>query len=416
MKPSVSLEQHNLPIGWEWAKLSEAALINPPRRPDIRHTPETPVTFVPMASVSEDTGTIAWPETRPLAEVSKGYTYFEEGDVLFAKITPCMQNGKHAIARGLANGFGLGTTEFHVVRPGDKVQADWIHRYLRQPWLLDEATRHFRGAVGQQRVPKEFLIDLPIPLPPLAEQKRIVGVLNEQMAAVERARKAAVERLEAAQALRGAHRESVFNRLDLSLSKLTPLKTAISSTRNGFGRRPRGEEQGPIVLRIADVSSGQVSYSDPRRVYMTPKELETYSLQPDDLLFVRVNGSQNLVGACVEFEEWAEPVAFNDHLIRVRLTGDLDSSFVAEFCKRRTVRTFLENRASTSAGQFTINRSSIEGIEIPVPDSKTQARCVSEIRSFEKFVNTLVGKISDELNSLDSLQSALLRRAFSGEV
>ncbi len=148
-----------------------------------------------MQSVSEDTGTIAWPEIRPLAEVSKGYTYFEEGDVLFAKITPCMQNGKHAIACDLTNGFGFGTTEFHVIRPSENVTADWIHRFLRQPWVLKEAARHFRGAVGQQRVPKEFFIDLPIPLPPLAEQKRIVALLNEQLAAVERARKAAEEQL-----------------------------------------------------------------------------------------------------------------------------------------------------------------------------------------------------------------------------
>ena len=82
-----------------------------------------------------------------------------------------------------------------MIRPGEKVTADWIHRFLRQPWVLDEAARHFRGAVGQQRVPKEFLMALPIPLPPLAEQKRIVAVLNEQLAAVERARKAAEAQL-----------------------------------------------------------------------------------------------------------------------------------------------------------------------------------------------------------------------------
>ena len=105
-------ETLDLPPVWKWANLSSIALINPPRRRDIPYAPDTPVTFVPMQSVSEDTGAIAWPEMRPLADVSKGYTYFEEGDVLFAKITPCMQNGKHAIACDLANGFGFGTTEF----------------------------------------------------------------------------------------------------------------------------------------------------------------------------------------------------------------------------------------------------------------------------------------------------------------
>ena len=195
MRASPVGQPQPLPPGWKWAKLGELARINPPRAPHIPHSPEMSTTFVPMASVSEDSGTIAWPETRTWSEVSKGYTYFEEGDALFAKITPCMQNGKHAIASGLNNGFGFGTTEFHVVRPGQQVIADWVHRFLRQPEVLAEATRHFRGAVGQQRVPKEFLMNLPIPVPPLAEQKRIVAILNEQMAAVERFKKAAQEQL-----------------------------------------------------------------------------------------------------------------------------------------------------------------------------------------------------------------------------
>ena len=190
-----------LPPGWKWARLSEVTRINPRKSSYIPHLPDTPTTFVPMESVNGDTGTIASPETRPLSEVSKGYTYFEEDDVLFAKITPCMQNGKHAIARDLINGMGFGTTEFHVVRPGSQVTSDWVHRFLRQPSVLEEATRYFRGAVGQQRVPKEFLVNLAIPLPPLSEQKRIVTILNEQLAAVERAKKATEQQLGKIEAL-----------------------------------------------------------------------------------------------------------------------------------------------------------------------------------------------------------------------
>ena len=106
MTASPAGQPQRLPPGWKWAKLGEIARINPPRAPHIPPSPGMSTTFVPMASVSEDSGTIAWPETRTWSEVSKGYTYFEEGDVLFAKITPCMQNGKHAIASGLTNGFG----------------------------------------------------------------------------------------------------------------------------------------------------------------------------------------------------------------------------------------------------------------------------------------------------------------------
>ena len=102
----------------------------------------------------------------------------------------------------------------------------------------------------------------------------------------------------------------------------------VESYRNGFGRRPTGTESGPIVLRIADVSGGRVDLSDPRRVDMSARELATYSLEANDLLFIRVNGSRDFVGRCILVGKTAEALAFNDHLIRVRLTDDLDPDYV----------------------------------------------------------------------------------------
>jgi type I restriction enzyme S subunit len=193
-----------------------------------------------MAAVDERLGVISRAETRPFAELRKGYTYFEEGDVLFARITPCMQNGKHAIAHGLIGGFGFGTTEFHVLRPGSETIPEWIHFFLRQPAVLREATAHFAGAVGQQRVPQGFLASLEIPLPPVRGQERIAAIVKEQMAAVERARVAAQARLEAAKAPTsvlasgvsrpGSGRESgsvMFSALDRKLCILTLSRTAL---------------------------------------------------------------------------------------------------------------------------------------------------------------------------------------------
>ena len=193
-----------LPAGWQWTKLGDVCKVNPRRPTGFDWDPHTKTTFVPMPSVDGQTGAITQPQERNYAEVSRGYTYFEEGDVLFAKITPCMQNGKHAIASGLGNGFGFGSTEFHVLRPSGAVLSEWVHKFLRQPSVLAEAVHHFRGSVGQQRVPKEFLTYLPIPLPPLTEQKRIAALLNQQMAYVETVRMSAREQLDAINALPAA--------------------------------------------------------------------------------------------------------------------------------------------------------------------------------------------------------------------
>src|SRR5580704_19726055 len=159
---------------WRVCRLGEIVDINP-RRPSTLSelAPETPVSFVPMAAVSEKDGAITRAECRPISEVSKGFTYFAEGDVIFAKITPCMQNGKSAIARGLLSGLGFGSTEFHVLRPSSAVTADWVHYLVRQRSFRTAAAMNFRGSAGQQRVPADFLETYLVPVPPIEEQHKI---------------------------------------------------------------------------------------------------------------------------------------------------------------------------------------------------------------------------------------------------
>ena len=105
------LAKDSVPEGWRQVRLEDVAEVNP-KRPRLNVADEVPTTFIPMAAVAEDCVGIAARETRPYREVSRGYTYFEENDVLLAKITPCLQNGKHALATSLEGGFGFGTTEF----------------------------------------------------------------------------------------------------------------------------------------------------------------------------------------------------------------------------------------------------------------------------------------------------------------
>ena len=166
--------------GWSVEPLGKIAEINPTRRSDIRSLDDaTEVTFVPMAAVDDVTGTADLTRSRPLGDVRAGFTAFQEDDVIFAKITPCMQNGKAAITRGLKNGLGFGSTEFHVIRPNGRVIPEWIWYFVRQRSFRDDAQKHFRGSAGQQRVPAEFLTEYEIPVPPLTEQHAIASRINE---------------------------------------------------------------------------------------------------------------------------------------------------------------------------------------------------------------------------------------------
>jgi type I restriction enzyme S subunit len=140
-----------------------------------------------MASVGAADGQIGISTTRPYAEVKKGYTAFRNGDVLFAKVTPCMENGKMAVARNLSNGQGFGSTEFHVLRPREGVDSSYLYHFVSSASFRKEAARHMTGAVGLRRVPSGFLQDELIPLPELDEQRRIVAEIEKQFSRLDEA-------------------------------------------------------------------------------------------------------------------------------------------------------------------------------------------------------------------------------------
>ena len=117
--------------------------------------------------------------TRALADVAGSYTYFADGDVLLAKITPCFENGKLGIAANLTNGVGFGSSEYMVFRPSPALDKVWLYYYLSRETFRTEGAARMSGAVGHKRVAKEFIDAYPIPVPPLPEQQRIVGILDE---------------------------------------------------------------------------------------------------------------------------------------------------------------------------------------------------------------------------------------------
>src|SRR5256885_705591 len=132
-----------LPQGWVIASLNEIAEINP-RHPKGLDDAML-VTFVTMAGLSESNPEFEVTEDRPLGDVRKGFTHFGEGDVLFAKITPCMENGKGAVARGLQNRLGCGTTELHIVRPLGDISPEYVYRFLAQNLVRRAAKENFTG-------------------------------------------------------------------------------------------------------------------------------------------------------------------------------------------------------------------------------------------------------------------------------
>lgn len=176
-------KQHGVTMdSWEEKRLGEVCKINPSKINTKNLSDDLEVSFFPMASLSEITGEIVDPEIRTLGKVKNGFTNFSEGDVVFAKITPCMENGKSAIIGKLINDIGYGTTEFYVLRCGEELSNKYLHHIVRSKKFRDEAKQNMTGAVGQQRVSKKYMEDYTLNLPTFSEQTEIVRIIDDLLA------------------------------------------------------------------------------------------------------------------------------------------------------------------------------------------------------------------------------------------
>lgn len=185
-------KQHGVTMdSWEEKRLGEVCKINPSKINTKNLSDDLEVSFFPMASLSEITGEIVAPEIRTLRKVKNGFTNFSEGDVVFAKITPCMENGKSAIIGKLINDIGYGTTEFYVLRCGEELSNKYLHYIVRSKKFRDEAKLNMTGAVGQQRVPKKYMEDYTLNLPTFSEQTEIVRIIDDLLAKEQQAKELA---------------------------------------------------------------------------------------------------------------------------------------------------------------------------------------------------------------------------------
>ena len=182
---------YSLPRGWVWTQIAALGVISP--RNDAPDDQEA--SFVPMPMIAAEYGMANEHQPRPWGEIKKGYTHFAEGDVGLAKITPCFENGKSTVFRNLRGGIGSGTTELHVIRP-IFLDADYIVLFLKCPHFIANGIPRMTGTAGQKRVPTEYFTSSPFPLPPLAEQHRIVAKVDELMALCDRLEEARIGREE----------------------------------------------------------------------------------------------------------------------------------------------------------------------------------------------------------------------------
>ncbi|HMV00951.1 MAG TPA: restriction endonuclease subunit S [Rhodocyclaceae bacterium] len=195
----------DLPSSWCKTAISEVCTVNP-TLDKLAVSDDLEVSFVPMPAVAAGTGAIDVSELRKFSEVKKGYTAFQYQDVLFAKITPCMENGKMAVVPEVKNGLGFGSTEFHVLRAHSGVIPEYVYYFVSSDAFRHEAEANMSGAVGQRRVPTPYLSNCNFPLPPTTEQLRIVAKIEELFSELDKG----IESLKTAQSQLKVYRQALL--------------------------------------------------------------------------------------------------------------------------------------------------------------------------------------------------------------
>ena len=467
------MNDRNIPAGWVTATIGEACLVNPRSFTDSVED-DTSISFVPMAAVEAVTGQIDLSQVRVYGEVKKGYKRFSEGDVLFAKITPCMENGKIAIAKGLTNGAGCGSTEFHVLRPVGGLSRHYLANFLLQQEFRKEAQRHMTGTAGQLRVPAAFVNEAPFPLPPLPEQHRIVAAIEQHLTRLA----AAVTALQRVQANLQRYRASVLK--TACEGKLVPTAAALARAegrdyepadrllarilverrarwaaqpkRRGRYKEPAppdtsalpqlpegwawatigqaAEIQGGIqkqpkrrpahnpfpYLRVANVLRGQLDLEEVHQIELFPGELEKLRLLRDDLLIVEGNGSPSQIGRMAIWKGEVPVCVHQNHIIRARVLGGTTPQFVESYWNSPRGSSGVLNVASSTSGLYTLSVSKVSNLPIPLPPLAEQRRIVAEVERCLSVIRQAEATVAASLQRAERLRQSILKQAFSGQL
>jgi type I restriction enzyme S subunit len=393
-----------LPETWAEVRLTDVCELNPRLLPEDRLSGDMPVTFVPMSAVNESAGVIDKPEERTFGEVAKGYTSFRERDVLFAKVTPCMENGKAAVAGQLVNGLGFGSTEFHVLRPTPAVLPEFVLSFVRQHAFRDRAASAFVGTGGLQRVPPDFLARVKIPLPTLPEQQRIVDVLH-QADAFDRSRSETQAMLDT---LLREHYVALFGDA-MGSEKGWPTRkiSQVAELVRGSSPRPQGDPRffdGPVPrLMVSDLTRDGL-WVNATTDSLTVEGAKLSRPMPAQSVVMAVSGAPGL-SAILNHD-----ACIHDGFVGLRnLSADLLPEFVAFTLNLLRAK---NDQQAVGAVFRNLTTDQVKAMAIPVPPIDLQQR----FRTFLLQWQAVQLDIEKSKRQLSEITNALTIDAFSGEL
>ena len=433
-KPAKAAWLSALPESWDQLRGRFVMAVNPtPRR--ARELDEgDEVSFVPMEAVGEYGG-LDLERVKPLDEIGAGYTAFEDGDVVVAKITPCFENGKGAIARGLKNGVGFGTTELHVLRTGKRLDRQFLFYLTISHTFRMLGESEMYGAGGQKRVPPEFAKDFRVPLPPLDEQQVIVRFLNAKTAQID----ALV-----------AHKRELIDKLKEKRSALiarTVTRGLPPEAAKAAGLEPNPEMKDSGVDWLGEIPSHWGTEKFSREVRIAEGQVDPEREPFASMFLIAPNHIESGTGRLLAMETAAEQFAESGKylcsagaVVYSKIRPALRKVVVAPdqclcsadmyplMCKRKLLNQYLywlllsdqfsawSVLEADRVAMPKINRETLNELRLPVPPLKEQHMIVVFIAEEIAKVDRLIAKTDAVSRSLAEYRQALITAAVTGRI
>jgi len=421
------------PAHWKQKRLKFVVQLNPSRSEVSDRNRTEEVSCLPMEAVGDD-GSLSLEQTRPIAAVETGYTYFRDGDVTIAKITPCFENGKGAVMCGLLGGIGFGTTELIVARPRpSEVGAEYLHSVFTSASFRGFGEASMYGAGGQKRVSDDFVRNFRAPIPPLVEQSQIQKFLDRETAKID----ALVAEQERLIELLNEKRQAVISHavtkgLDARVSMMPPefswpptvpthwklkslkyLSSRISSGKTPSGGGEAYVSEGTLFIRSQNVYDDGLRLEDV--VYISEamdESMASTRILPGDIL-LNITGA-SIGRSCIVPNDFPR-ANVNQHVCAIRLKNPSFRPFASHFLKSSVMKGYVDF-VQNGAAREGLNFKQIGDMAIPVPPMDEQLRIVEYIESNSRKFDQLIDESKALLAVLSERRSALISAAVTGQI
>ena len=416
----VEEQPYAVPGNWCWARLSSIYIINPKNNAD----DNIDAAFIPMEHISAGTNWDYQYDIQPWGKARKGHTQFANGDVAFAKISPCFENRKSMILQDLPNGIGGGTTELIILRQ-PLIDNHYTYWLIGSESFIQGGCQTYSGTVGQQRISMDYVREYPVPLPPFSEQRRIVDRIESLFAKLDEAKEKAQAVIDGYEERKAAILHKAFTGeltaqiraekgVGLDAWKKTTLGDIVTGFKYGTSEKSDYLNTGTPVFRIPNIGDGIIDFTDMK--CLAGKSDESYLVYENDVLVIRSNGSRDLVGKCAIIPKIEGRYAYASFLIKVIPSDAIRPDYLVRFLNSSEARTQMFTKAKSSSGIHNINSKELGSITLKLPEPWEQIIIVTLIDALLAKEAAVKEAAETTLTTIDIMKQSILSRAFRGEL